>query len=67
MWLRHCPVPKLHESMLKEEVEHLVEIGVLEKVNESKWGDLYFEKPKPKSVRVSFLSNFRDLNKQIKR
>ena len=42
MLLQNFPVPKLHESMFKEEVEHLVEIGVIEKVNESKWGYLYF-------------------------
>ena len=47
-------------------MEHIVSLGVLDKSNESEWGDLYFAQPKPKTNRVQFLSNFRNLNRQIK-
>ena len=53
--------------MLKTEIECLVIPGVLEVANDSEWGDPYFAQHKPKSNRVRFLSDFRNLNKQLKR
>ena len=52
--------------MFKKEVERLVLIGVLERSNKSEWGYPYFSKPEPKTNRVRFLSDFRNLNKQLK-
>ena len=51
--------------MFKKEVERLVLLGVLELENISEWGEPSFAHPKPKSNRVRFLSNFRNLNKKL--
>ena len=42
--------------MFKQEVEHLVVLGVLEIANDSEWVALSFAKPKPKSNQENFLS-----------
>ena len=42
------PVPKVQKEMFKQEVEHLVVLGVLEVANDSEWVAPYFAKPKPK-------------------
>ena len=47
-------------------VDRLFLLGVLEVVNDSEWGDPYFAQPKSKLIRVHFLSDFRDLNRQLK-
>ena len=52
--------------MFKKEVEHLVLLGVLKVSNDSEWGDPHFTQPKPKSNLVCFLSEFRNLNVQLK-
>ena len=65
--LRTYPVPKLHEKMFKKEVKRLLSLGVLKEANESEWGAPYFEQPKVKTNRVIFLSDFRNLNRQLKR
>ena len=57
---------KLKEEMFKQEVEHLVLLVVLELANYSEWVAPSFEKPKLKSNQVHFLSEFRNLNKQLK-
>ena len=54
------------EDVLKE-VEHLFLLGVLERSNNSEYGDPSFAQPKPKTDRVRFLSDFRNINKQLKR
>ena len=64
IWLRPYPVSKEHTEMLKKEVERLVLIGALEIANESEQGAPSFEQPKPNWVR--FISDFRNLNKQLK-
>ena len=56
------PVPKEHEEMFKKEVAHLVLLGVHKVANDSEWKAPSFVQPKPKSNRVRFLSNFRNLN-----
>ena len=61
------PVPRVHEAMFRKEVERLVKLGVLEEANDSEWGAHYFAQKKPKMNRVIFLSDFRNLNRQLKR
>ena len=39
---------------------------VIEKTNDSEWGAPYFPQPKLKKNKVRFLSDFRNLNKQLK-
>ena len=43
---RHYPVPHLYEETFREELERLVKLGVLEKVQESEWGSPTFVIPK---------------------
>ena len=61
------PVPKVHKRMFKNEVQRLVSLGVLEEANDSKWVAPYFAQPKAKTNCVRFLSDFRNLNRQLKR
>ena len=63
---RHYPVPRAHEAMLRKEVKRLVKIYVLKEANDSKWGAPYFSQPKPKTNGVRFLSDFRNLDRQLK-
>ena len=56
-----------HTSILiKKDLDILVAIGVLPKINRSEWDATSFIIPK-KDDRVRFISNFRQLNKKIKR
>ena len=64
--LRHFPVPHIHKETFKKELLRLVEIGVLEKVHSSEWGSPTFIIPK-KNGTVRFISDFRKLNKMLKR
>ena len=59
------PVRKVQKEMFKQEVENLVVLGVLELANYSEWVAPSFAKTKPKSNQVHFLSEFRNLNKQL--
>ena len=52
--------------MFKKEVERLVQLWVLEVANCSEWGAPSFAQPKPKSNQVRFLSDFININKQLK-
>ena len=60
------PIPKIHEPTLKKEVDRLIKIGVLKKINNSQWAAPTFIIPK-KNNTVRFISDFRELNKRIKR
>ena len=62
---RTYPVPKVHGEMFKKEVEILFLIGVIDLANKSQWKVLYFPQNTPKSIQVRFLSDFRNLNKQL--
>ena len=61
------PVPRLHEATCRKEVERLLKIGVLKESNDSEWGAPSFSQPKSKTNRIRFLSDFRNLNRQLKR
>ena len=63
---RPYQVPKAHERALRNEVDRLVKIGVLKKVNHSQWGAPCFAIPK-KDGTIRFISDFRELNKRVKR
>ena len=52
---------------VKKEVDFLVLLGVLKISNESEWGAPSSAQHKPKTNQVRFLSDFRNLNKQLKR
>ena len=60
------PVSKVKTEMFKQGVEDLVILGVLDLANDSEWLAPSFVKPKPKSNQLNFLSEFRNLNKQLK-
>jgi len=59
-------IPQCHIQTLKAEVERLVIIGALKKVNRSEWAAPTFIIPK-KDGSVRFISDFRELNKRILR
>ncbi len=63
---RHYPVPHLYKQTFKKELDRLVKLGVLEKVQQSEWGTPTFIIPK-KDNEVRFISDFRRLNQKIKR
>ena len=54
---RPYPVPRCHAETLKMEVDRLVEIGVLKKVNRSEWAAPSFIIPK-KDGTVRFINDF---------
>ena len=60
------PVPHSQDQKLKDEVQQLVEFGVLHKVNTSEWACPMFTIPKPDKLLRS-LADLRELNKRIKR
>jgi len=60
------PVPHSQEKQLKDEVERLINYGVLRKVKRSEWGCPMFTIVKPDGSLRS-LADLRELNKRIKR
>ena len=64
---RPYTVPRVHKAMLKKEFKRLVILGVIEEANDSEWGAPSFAQPKEKTNCVRFLSDFRNLNRELKR
>ena len=64
---RLYPVPRVHEEMFRKDVKIIASLGVLEEANESEWGAPSFDQPKAKTNCVRFLSDLRNLNRQLKR
>jgi RNase H-like domain found in reverse transcriptase/Reverse transcriptase (RNA-dependent DNA polymerase) len=58
-------VPKHHQKVFKEELDHLCTLGVLSRCGASEWLTPSFIIPK-KDGRVRWISDFRELNKHIK-
>ena len=58
------PIPCIHEDILKKEVEQLIKLGVLKRLNYSQWAAPTFVIPK-KNGTVRFISDFRELNKRL--
>ena len=59
------PLPRVHEKTLRMELECLCKVGMLCKVNCSEWAAPSFIIPK-KDGTVRFITDFRELNVQIK-
>jgi hypothetical protein len=58
-------IPRVHLKTLRAEVQRLCNQGVLKRVNHSEWAAPTFIIPKKDGC--GFISNFRKLNKMIKR
>ena len=63
---RHYPVAHVHRDVFEQELNRLVELGVLEKTVEAEFAAPTFLIPK-KDGRVRWISDFRELNSVIKR
>lgn len=66
IYLKPYGVPQRHREVFSHELESLVKEGVLERVQASAWGFPTFI-IKKKDDRVRWVSDFRELNKVIKR
>ena len=60
------PIPKSQLHVFKQELERLINIGVLEKAQRSEWIAGTFIVPK-KDGRVCWITDFRSLNKSLRR
>ena len=47
---RPYPVPRVHTTMFKKEVERIVKLGVLEEANDPEWGSPSFAQQKQKRI-----------------
>lgn len=63
---RPYKVPYIHKDTVMNEINRLIKLGVLEKIESSEWGAPSFIIPKPNGT-VRFLSDFRELNKRLVR
>ena len=63
---RAYPIPQIHEATVRKECDRLCKEGVLEKDSDSEWAAPTFIVPK-KEGTVRFVTDFRRLNKALKR
>ena len=63
---RAYPIPRSQLQLFKDELDRLVKIGVLEEAGRSEWISGTFIIPK-KDNRIRWISDFRALNKALKR
>ena len=63
---RPYSVPQAHYKALRKEIDRFCKIGVLRKCSPSEWASPSFAIPK-KNKRIRIVSDFRKLNKAIKR
>ena len=56
-------IPHSHEAKPRAEVDRLVSIGFLTKVNDSTWRTPKWATPKKDNTTVSLLSDFRELTR----
>ena len=59
-------VSRLNKVMFKKEEGRLVILWVIKEANDSEWGSPSFDQPKAKTNHARFLSDFRNLNRQLK-
>ena len=59
---RWYPIPRINKDTFHKELMRLVNIGVLERVQESKWGTPVFIIPK-KEGTVCFITDYRKVNR----
>ena len=66
--VHHRPyaVPRNIHTVFKGEIDHLVNVGVLEKCGASEWAVPHFATPK-KDGRIRMISDFRSVNKHLRR
>ena len=67
MCLRSYPVPRVHQDIFKKEIERRVILGIIEHVDDSKWGSPHFPQPKKNTNCVQFLKNSWNLNGDLNR
>ena len=65
--LKPYAVPMVKETILRKDVKRLVSLGVTKEVNDSEWGATSFAKPQEKTDCIRLLSEFQNLNRQLKR
>ena len=61
------PVPKAQEQKLKDEIQRLINFGVLKQVHESEWGSPAYTIPKKDGITLRSIADLREVNKRIKR
>ncbi len=60
------PIPLLHQPVFQKELQHLIDEKVLKRIDRSEWAFPTFLIPK-KDGRVRWISDFRKLNKLLRR
>ena len=60
------PIAKNHKPTLKKDIDRLIKIGVLKKIDHFQWAAPTFIIPKQNGT-IRFISDFRELNETIKR